>query len=100
MEQRFGILENNANSTLEEQANNLTTIQGRVMQIQTEVERMISQLGRNLNARLVDYDLNITNSLNALIKDPSGNISSAHVIAQRSVDDFYHLVCSRNSTVD
>ena len=88
MKQRFGILENNTNSTLEEQANNLTTIQGRVMQRQAEVERMISQLGRNLNARLVDYDLNITNSLNALIKVPSGNISSAHVKAQRSVDDF------------
>ena len=91
MEQRFGILQNNAsmrNSTLEEQANNLTTIQGRVVQIQTEVERMVSELGSNLNVRLVDYDLNITNSLNALMEDPSGNISSARVIAQQSVDDF------------
>ena len=90
MEQRFGTLQNNVsmrNSKLKEQANNLITTQGWVMQIQAEVEMKISELGSNLNARLVDYNLNITNSLDALMKILSSNISSAYAVAHVSVNE-------------
>ena len=96
MEQKFGVLKNNlsiTNKKLGKQANNLTNIQVRAHQIQSEIEMRILEFGSNLRVCLVEYLLNMTTSVNASMELMSNYISSAHDSAQRSVDELTtHIV--------
>ena len=70
---------------LDDQADNLTDVQGKA--IQTEVAMRISELESKLSMCSVEYSTNWTYFLNSLKDNASNNISNAREAVQQSVDE-------------
>ena len=87
IEQRLDSLRSNLTSQLEDQANNLTNIQGRCFMIQPEVLRTISELEDSLNYSFNEASSNFSSKLENARQQISSEIVDTINATQSSVDN-------------